>query len=205
MVLDEVAAAMEVDPRDAEQNGDSTITAFLRDLADEVDNLDIETSEQFKLEKYEKAFEENATTYACRRRTNIYKPKKKLCSKMQDQSLSSSDQNQNDNSEGGICKVLDDSILEDESVLYNGMQYVKNKCYKYIDEEGEEWIVGIKHLLFDDKAYCVQLIEFDETVLEKVHNTSVPELSHSRRPKGISTYVQRGSSESVRIIGCYVT
>jgi hypothetical protein len=128
------------------------------------------------------------------------KSKKFRREKMKDQSLCRRNQseNQGDSEEEEEDIICDKEILEEESIEYNSIQYSKNKCYKcYSFRDDEDVVLGIKYLLKDNWACCIEVIEFEGTRLERIalENTSD---SLSERPNCVGTHLQRGDSLDVR-------
>ena len=83
-------------------------------------------------------------------------------------------------------------IVEDDSIDFEDETFRKNDCFNLDDQ-----IFGIKHFLHDGNsectsALCVELIEFSQTVLETVQDTSDME---NLTPKNIGEFVQRAGSD----------
>jgi len=113
-------------------------------------------------------------------------------SKMPDQSLGTADDLDNEHDSKRVLVDYEDRILEDDSIEFEGTTYYKNKCYWMIDGESKSRRYGIKHFLRDsNSALCVEIIEFKDTVLETVQDTSeMDELGVD----GIEGFIQRAGS-----------
>ena len=178
------------------------LARLLVKLSTEVKTLDVETNTQRTREKYSDVLEKHDAPIRMMtdfQEQDVQGVRKKLRhEKMKDQSLCSRNQSENqgdseeEEEEDIIC---DTDILEEESIEYNGIQYSKNKCYSFRDDE--DVVFGIKYLLKNNSACCIEVIKFEGTCLERIglNNTSD---SLSERPNCVGTHVQRGDSLKVR-------
>jgi site-specific DNA-cytosine methylase len=129
------------------------------------------------------------------------KLQKRRQSRMSDQSLcnSNDEQDWNDEEYWIFCTNFEDRILEQDSFQYDGTMFYKNKRYWIDDDSNEQRMFAIKHFLSNtnetndtSSALCVEIIEFKQTVLETVQDTS--ELQ-SLGFNGVDKYIQRAGSE----------
>ena len=199
----EISNGGEDEEKQGEEDTEDSTTIIYRLLdrfSTELKTLDVETNTQFIREKYSDVLEKDA---AIRMMTDFQKQdvqgvrKKLRHEKMKDQSLCSRNQseNQGDSEVEEEDIICDTDILEEESIEYNGIQYSKNKCYSFRDDE--DVVFGIKYLLKNNSACCIEVIKFEGTCLERIglNNTSD---SLSERPNCVGTHVQRGDSLKVR-------
>ena len=207
---DDGIASMEIsnEGEDEEKQGeedteDSTsyYARLLGKLSTELKTLDVEKNTQRTREKYSDVLEKYDAPIGMMtdfQEQDVQGVRKKLRhEKMKDQSLCSRNQseNQGDSEVEEEDIICDTDILEEESIEYNGIQYSKNKCYSFRDDE--DVVFGIKYLLKNNSACCIEVIKFEGTCLERIglNNTSD---SLSERPNCVGTHVQRGDSLKVR-------
>jgi hypothetical protein len=214
----EVSNGGEDEEKQGEETEDSAILhlarymeKFSQSLGTELKMVDVGKNEQFTKEKYIDVLEKHDASI--RMMNNVQqqevqgarklKGKKLRREKMKDQSLCSRSQSEDQQkSEEGEEEdiICDTDILEEESIAYNGIQYSKNKCYSLRDDEDR--VFGIKYLLKDNSACCIEIIKFEGTFLE---NTALENTldSLSERPNCVGTHVQRGDALEVRT--CFPT
>ena len=200
----EISNGGEDEEKQGEEDTEDSTTIIYRLLdrfSTELKTLDVEKNTQRTREKYSDVLEKNDASIRMMtgfQEQDVQGVRKKLRhEKMKDQSLCSGNQSENQadsevEEEDIIC---DTDILEEESIEYNGIQYSKNKCYSFRDDE--DVVFGIKYLLKNNSACCIEIIKFEGTCLERIglNNTSD---SLSERPNCVGTHVQRGDSLKVR-------
>ena len=202
----EISNGGEDEEKQGEEDTEDSTTIMLARLLDklstELKTLDVETNTQRTREKYSDVLEKHDASGRMMtdfQEQDVQGVRRKLRhEKMKDQSLCSRNQSENqgdseeEDEEDIIC---DTDILEEESIEYNGIQYSKNKCYSFRDDE--DVVFGIKYLLKNNSACCIEVIKFDSTCLERIGLKNTLD-SFSERPDCVGTHVQRGDSLKVR-------
>ena len=153
-----------------------------------------------KIREYEDCAQSDTSSEGDQRRMKSSKPKFITPSRQSSRKNRMSDQSMNAHSDEPDCDDqerfwidFEDRILEQDSVGFEGATYNKNKCYVVHDDQLNETIYGIKHFLRDSNtALCVEIIDFNKTVLETVQDTSDIE---NLGLDCIDEYIQRAGSE----------
>ena len=200
----EISNGGEDEEKQGEEDTEDSTSYYARllgKLSTELKTLDVEKNTQRTREKYSDVLEKYDAPIGMMtdfQEQDVQGVRKKLRhEKMKDQSLCSRNQseNQGDSEVEEEDIICDTDILEEESIEYNGIQYSKNKCYSFRDDE--DVVFGIKHLLKNNSACCIEVIKFESTCLERIGLNNTLD-SFSERPDCVGTHVQRGDSLKVR-------
>lgn len=161
--------------------------------------------EPIEFDKYDKQFDDCAQSTSSSEgdlphkrssKAKIIAPKRQSSrqSKMPNQSLNGDNDDQDYNDNQRFLIDFEDRILEQDTFKFEGIIFERNKCYVVQDRKSyDHRIYGIKHFLSDsDTALCVEIVEFNHTVLETVQDTSeMDDLGIN----GIDEFIQRAGSE----------
>jgi site-specific DNA-cytosine methylase len=154
------------------------------------------------IREYEDCAQSDTTSEGDRQRMRSGKPKFITPDRQSSRQNKMSNQSMNGNSYDQDCDDQDvqtfwidfeDRILKQNSLDFDGTTYNKNKCYVLHDDKLDDRIFGIKHFLRDgNTTLCVQIIEFNQTVLETVQDTTNVE---NLGIDSVDKYIQRAGSE----------